>query len=103
MPSTSSVRRRREDVPRLRRGIPRQPAARHPHPRAGGFRQAHRGLRSRRPGREDLPRHRPQGRRAHRQAGEDRSGVFPKIVIQNTNNEHQERQVDPADGRGAQA
>jgi ATP-binding protein involved in chromosome partitioning len=69
-PSTSSAPAAAEDGGALRRRAPRQPAARHPHPRAGRRGPADRGRGARQRDRRDLQGHRAQGGGADRREGE---------------------------------
>ena len=73
-------RRRRggKNVQGLQCRIPRRAAARHPHPRADRFGQAHRGGRPRRPQRRDLPEDRAPRRGQDLGAGEGHDVEVPE-------------------------
>ena len=68
----------------LQRRAAGRAAARHPYPRAGRFRQADRGRRPRRPGRQIYKQIARRVAVKIAEKAQDHTAAFPKIVVQNT-------------------
>ena len=101
-------RRRRAHEQGLRRRAAGQPAARHPHPRAGRFGQAHGGRRSRRRrsrrSTATSPARSPRASRGRaRTAPGSSRRSSSRTHYGRRPHEHQERQVDPPHGGGSTA